>query len=115
MVLAISSILESIPLAMTPMYELNRVIRRASQSKSLPLEAFAFQIAFQRLPLFKRSLLVVRQISVFRRPAVRRRQIELLPVVHPQFCDSHLIALNNLLASIARKAVGERFERVSNS
>jgi len=82
---------------------------------ALPLEASAFQIALQRLPLLERSLLVVREISVLRRPAPGRGQEELLPVVHPQLCHSHLIALDSLLASVAGKLVRERFERVSNS
>jgi len=51
---------------------------------------------------------------VFRRPAVRRRQEELLPVVHPQLGHSHLVALDGLLASVTRKPVGERLERVSH-
>jgi len=80
-----------------------------------PLETSALQIALQPLPLLERSLLVVREISVFCRPAPGRRQEKLLPVIHPQLGHSHLIALYRLLTAVARKLVRERFERVSDS
>jgi len=80
----------------------------------LPLEALALEIALESPALVERAFLVVRQVGVFGRPAPGRRQEELLPVVHPQLGDAHLVALDGLLATVAREPVRERLERVGD-
>jgi len=102
------------------MYELTRIKQTSKHSSPhrvrtyLPLEAFAFQIAFNRLAFFERAFLVVGEEGVFGRPTPRGCQVELLPVVHPQLGDTHLIALHGFLSAVAREPVRERLERVSN-
>ena len=80
----------------------------------VPREALALEVSLHHLPLVERFLLVVREVGVLRRPVVRGSEEELLPVVHPQLRQSHLVLLNDLLA-VSIKLIGERLEGVRHT